>query len=365
MKFRCERDLLAEALSVTARAVPARGSGPAPGSLRLEVLGDKLVLLGTDTEMAVESSIEVSGLGDGTCMVPARLALDAVKSMPQGAVTVESDELEARISGARSQFNLRVAPEVEMPVPKPPTSEAVGIDATELAEALRQVVRAASNDNDRPSLTGILLTSQGNGMRFVATDSYRLALRDLPGRSLVSPEGRILLPSRSMAELQRLLSAHQGQVDVYFGDLEVWFALGSVRLMSRVLRAEFPNYEKLIPDSASNRLLIGKEAALDALRRARLLVKDVTSSVRIRTSPTGIEVSASSAELGEVAEDIEASYEGEEMVLGFNPVFLMEAIEAVAGDEVVMEMRDVSKPVLIRAAESADYICVLMPIRVV
>lgn len=364
MKFRCEKDVLVEAISTAARAVPSRGSGPASGGLRLETRGDRLVVLGSDAELAVEYTVEVNGLGDGTCMLPGRLLMDVVRSMPQGAVTVECDEYEARISAGRSQFSLRVAADVELPVPPQPGGSSVNTDGAELAEALRQVVRAASSDTDRLSLTGVLLASHGDGIRLVATDSYRLALRDLPGAEIFGSKGRLLLPARSLSELQRLLSSHDGSVEVSFGELDVWFSIGSVRLMSRVLNIEFPNYEKLIPTSCPNRLTVGKETILDALRRARLLVKDVTSSVKLRTSPTGLEVSASTAELGEVAEDIDASYDGEEMVLGFNPVFLMEGIEAAAGDEVVIEMQDSSKPVLIKSSESDQYLYVLMPIRI-
>src|SRR5205807_8712573 len=138
--------------------------------------------------------------------------------------------------------------------------------ASEFAEALRQVVRAASTDDARPMLTGVLLAAEEGGLRLVATDSYRLAVRDLPGATVLREGQRVLVPAKALAELQRLLAGAE-QVVLRLADHDAGFELGSIRLTTRLIESEFPNYRQLIPSSYPNRLRVAREAFLDALRR--------------------------------------------------------------------------------------------------
>ena len=185
--------------------------------------------------------------------------------------------------------------------------------ATGLAEALRQVVRAASSEDSRPILTGVLMAAEQGGLRLVATDSYRLAVRDLPGIGVL-PEGqKVLVPSRALAELQRLLSSAAKAVTapapaadegtdggtaaaavpaavLRLGDHDATFEVGPVKLTTRLIEGEFPNYRQLIPNDYPNRLIVGRDALLDAVRRVKLLARDATTPVRIALRPDGIEL---------------------------------------------------------------------------
>ncbi len=207
MKLRCERDSLVEALTTAGRAVSGRSSTTAAMSgVRIEIDGNQLTVVGTDLDLTVRVGVEAIGLDNGACVAPARLTADIVRSLEPGAVTFEGGEDELEISAARSRFVVRTFAVSDFPVLPDPRPDDVAIPAASLAEALRQVVRAASNDDARPLLTGVLVAVEGDGVRLVATDSYRLALRDLAGsRSL--PEGveEILVPARALAELQRRL----------------------------------------------------------------------------------------------------------------------------------------------------------------
>jgi DNA polymerase III subunit beta len=243
---------------------------------------------------------------------------------------------------------------------------------------LRQVVRAASNDDARPLLTGVLVAAEGSGTRLVATDSYRLALRDLTGTGPL-PEGtdQILIPARALTELQRLLPASGGKdsgskekddgaADVGFSvsDLDATFTASGVRLMTRLLDGKFPDYRQLIPPGYPNQLRVGKESLLDALRRVRLLVRDNTTPVRLSMRPGGVELTVVSQEVGHASEDVDADYEGEELTVAFNPSYLIDGVEAVLGDEVVLETLDATKPATVRAPDHDDYRYLLMPVRV-
>ncbi|MDA8314440.1 MAG: DNA polymerase III subunit beta, partial [Actinomycetota bacterium] len=205
MKFRSERDSLADVLTTAGRAAGGRGATSAVLSgLMLRALGNRLEVTGTDLDLTVRVEHEVIGIEDGACVVPARLTADVVRALEAGAVTLESDDEKVEISSARAHFGLRSFPVVEFPALPAPPPPSVTLPRALLVEALRQVVRAASNDDARPLLTGVLMTSEGRAVRLVATDSYRLALRDVHGAATLGEGGDVLVPARALTELQRL-----------------------------------------------------------------------------------------------------------------------------------------------------------------
>lgn len=371
MKFRCERDVLFEALSTVGRAAGGRsGTAPVQGGLRLALSGDALHLAATDLDLSMQMVVTVAGHGDGDCVVPGRLATDIVRSLEPGGVAVEAADDEIRVSAGRSRFLVRGYPVSEFPRLSSPVGQEVVLQATELAEALRQVIRAASGDDSRPMLTGVLFSSEKEGLRLVATDSYRLALRDLVGTSVL-PEGqKVLVPARALSELQRLLGSGpsgaeaQGEVKLCVGDLDASFQVGPVQLSTRLLEGDFPNYQALFPSNYPNRLLVGRTALLDAVRRVKLLARDATASVHMAMRPESVELSVATQDVGQATEDIEARYEGAELTVAFNPNYLSDGVEAVVGDEVLLQTVDAAKPATVSSVESSDYRYLLMPVRV-
>jgi DNA polymerase-3 subunit beta len=331
--------------------------------VRLEIVGDELRLAGSDLDLTIQVTTPVAGSEDGVAVVPARLAADIVRALEPGAVQVEADDDEARIASGRSQFAMRMYSADEFPRLPTPTGDAVTLAGVDVAEALRQVVRAASSDDARPVLTGVLMSSEESGLRLVATDSYRLAVRDLPGTTVLREGQKVLVPSRALAELQRLVEG-EGELTLRLGEHDATFEVGEVRLTTRLIEGEFPNYRQLIPASYPNRLIVGREALLDALRRVKLLVRDQTTPVRIALRAEGIQLTVVSTEVGQAVEDVDAKYEGAEMTVAFNPGYLIDGVEAVPGDEVLLETVDALRPAILRATEGSDYLYLLMPVRV-
>jgi DNA polymerase-3 subunit beta len=367
VKFRCERDTLAETLGIASRAVSARGGAlPILSGVRLEVVGDQLHVAGTDLDLTIQASTTASASEDGVCVVPARLVVDIVRALEAGAVTLEADTDEARIASGRSQFAVRALPADDFPRLPPPAekSGAVTLPAADLSEALRQVVRAASSDDARPVLTGVLVAAEEGGLRLVATDSYRLAVRDLPGAHVLREGQKVLVPSRALSELQRLLGSAES-VTLRLGEHDVTFEVAGVRLTTRLIEGEFPNYRQLIPASYPNRLIVGKDALLDAVKRVKLLVRDQTTPVRLAMRADDVGLTVTNPEEGKATEDVDAKYEGAEMTVAFNPAYLSDGVEAINGDEVLLETLDALKPATIRATEaSGEYLYLLMPVRV-
>ena len=364
MKFRCERDALVDALSTAGRAVATRGALPVLSGLRLEVRGDVLSLAGTDIDLTIQSEVEVSGIADGLCVVPARLLTDIVRSLEQGAVTIEVGDDDAKISAGRSQFSVHTLAAEDFPRLPAAGSEGVTLNAAHFSESLRQVVRAASTDDALPVISGVLMAAtEDGGLRLVATDRYRLAKRDLPGTSVLRSGQKVLVPGRALNELQRVLS-NADDVTLVLGERDATFVAGSVRLTTRLLEGEFVPYEQLIPSNYPNRLWIGKEPFLDAVRRVKLLARDTITPVRVTLRPDSdtIECVVRSTE-GEATDFVDAKYEGSEVTIGFNPAYLIDGLEAVHGDEVLLETLDPMKPATVRASEDEDYLYLLMPVR--
>jgi DNA polymerase-3 subunit beta len=380
VKFRCERDSLVEVLTTAGRAVSSRSSTTmALGGIRLESLGNRLAVVGTDLDLTVHVSTEAIGITDGVCVAPAKLLADIVRSLEPGAVTIESADDKVEIAAARSRFSLRTFPVDDFPVLPEPPEPMTSLPAAGLVDALRQVVRAASNDDARPLLTGVLVAAEGTGIRLVATDSYRLALRDLAGNDAKLDAAQILVPARALAELQRLSAlgslAKEGavvgdedgpvpQVGLSIGEHDVTFTVGTVQVSTRLLDGSYPDYRQLIPAEYPNRLHVGKDSLLDALRRVRLLVRDNTTPVRLSMRQGGVDLTVVSQEVGDASETVDADFDGTDLTIAFNPSYLIDGVEAVAGDEVLLETVDATKPATVRAAEQTDFRYLLMPVRV-
>jgi len=380
VKFRCERDSLVDVLTTAGRAVSARTSSMALSGVRIEATGNHLAVVGTDLDLTVHASTEAIGIADGVCVAPARLLADIVRSLEPGAVTIESEGDKVEIGAARSRFSLRTFPVDDFPsLPEPP-QPATFLPATSLAGALRQVVRAASSDDARPLLTGVLIAAEGNGVRLVATDSYRLAMRDIDGSDALSDSAQILVPARALAELQKLSvlgstvkesaegeSGGEGEgptVGLSVGYHDVTFTAGGVKVSTRLLDGSYPDYRQLIPAEYPNRLHVGKDSLLDALRRVRLLVRDNTTPVRLSMRSGGVDLTVVSQEVGDASETVDADFDGTELTIAFNPTYLIDGVEAVTGDEVLLETVDATKPATVRAAEETNFRYLLMPVRV-
>lgn len=379
MRFRCERDVLVEALGTAQRAVTNRNASlPVLAGVRLELVDSLLKVTGTDLDLFLQVQCEVVSDVDGVAVVPARLAAEIVRALESGMVTVEADEDEVRISSGRANFSVRSYAAVDFPKVPAPAERAVTLPAAVLSDALKQVVRAASTDDGVPIITGVLLTGEGDGIRLVATDKYRLAMRDVRVAEVLGPGQQVLVPARALAELQRLLPAAKGggaeaegapaggEVTLRLGEQEATFEIGTTRFTTRLIPGQFPDYRPLIPTGQRNTLQIGREPLLEALRRVKLLVRDTITNVRLHLKADGITLTVASADVGTATEDVDAKYEGEDMVVAFNPAYLIDGLEAIAGDEVLLQVQDKIKPVTITSADptTSAYLYLLMPVRV-
>ncbi|MGA1299119.1 MAG: DNA polymerase III subunit beta [Ilumatobacteraceae bacterium] len=367
MKFRCERDVLAEAFGASSRAATGRATNPTLSCLRLVLAGSQLRVTGTDGDLTIEATVEVAGTTDGVALVPAKLASEVVRSLPSGAVEIELSGDKVLISAGRVNFTVPVGAEGDFPKWTGSVGSGVTVPAAELAEALKQVVRAASTDDARGVLTGVLVTSVEGVLRLVATDSYRLAIRDI--KAAVLPDGsRFVVPARALGELQRLLGGAEN-VSIDITENDATFAVGNMRLVTRLISGTFADYQRLIPPSPPNQLVIGRDALLDAIRRVKLVARDpIGTPLRIRMDADGVTLRMISQDSGEAVENIEAELSGNEIEMSFNNELLAAGIDACSTETVSIQTSEPGKLAVIRPvvdgnAKKADYTYLLMPLR--
>ena len=360
MKLVCSREELSRGLQTVLRSVGARAGIPALSGVLVELTDTDLSLTTTDLELTTRVKLGLTGEA-GRILLPARLLSEIVRNLPTDEVELITENGTVRVEGGRARFEIRsLSPEDFPRVDAPAGGGGLSIDGDLLARALGQVAPAASRDETRPVLTGVLLEGEGDELRVVATDSYRLAVRVVtsPGVDGV----KVLVPARAVVEVGRLASG-QADVRIEVGTAQIGFQLGDVVLQSRLIEGEFPAYRQLLPEGLPNRLTIPKGPFVEALKRVAVLAQDATP-VFLEMGEEGIRLTCNAQGLGEGVEEVEGSYEGEELRAAFNPSYLETGVIATESDDVVIEFSDAQRPALIHSPGDRDFLYLLMPIRV-
>ena len=299
---------------------------------------------------------------EGAFIVPGRLMTDAIRRMPEGVVSIRSADGAVELSGNGPRFTIRQLAIDDYPdLAEPDLAGSVQVDGDTLVAAIAQVVIAASNDAARPILTGVLIENTDRGLRLVATDSYRLAVRDLLVD--VRVDGSALVPARGLRELSRTVASTV--IDVAIHDREAVFASNKGSLSIRLIEGTFPNYRQLLPQKYPNVVLLRKDRLLEAVGRAALVAEDHIP-LRLKLSEGGVNLTVNRRDVGGETELIEGEYRGEadEVDIAFNSRYLSDGVSAMVGEQVRMEVTDSFKPSVIRAEGHDDFLYLLMPVRV-
>ncbi|MGH2757943.1 MAG: DNA polymerase III subunit beta [Actinomycetota bacterium] len=360
MKLVCSREELSRGLQTALRSVGARAGIPALSGVLIELTDTDLSLTTTDLEITTRVKLALTGEA-GRVLLPARLLSEIVRSLPTDEVQLITENGSVRVAGGRARFEIRsLAPDDFPRVDTPTESAALVLDGDLVSKALGQVAPAASRDETRPVLTGVLLEGEGDELRIVATDSYRLAVRRVQVAGIDGT--KLLVPARAVVEVARLASGEK-EIQMEVGTAQVGFQLGDVSLRSRLIEGEFPAYSQLLPEELPSQLSFRKEPFLETLKRVGVLAQDA-APVFLEMSDEGIRMTCHAQGLGEGMEEVEATFSGEEMRTAFNPTYLEAGIAATEGEEVVIEFSDPQRPALVHAPGDREFLYLLMPIRV-
>jgi DNA polymerase-3 subunit beta len=361
LRATCARDDLASALAIVARGLASRSAVQVLTGIHLEAADGKLTLAATDMEVSLRASVGGDVAGDGAVVIPGRLLADLVRLLPDASVTLAFDGgdgvLEVTSGSYASKVNVFSAEDF----PRLPSLDVSlhTIDAPALLGTIDKVARAASRDESRPVLTGILVRFEGDKLTMAATDSYRLSVKETSlGES--GPELDAIIPARALQELARLAAGAE-TVSLGVHENHVIFGVGDVWLTSRRIDGQFPNYNQLLPETFEVEVTTARAPLLEVVRRASIMAQR-NSPLRLRFAEGELSVSAQTQDIGEARESLEVAYAGDPLEIGFNPDFLRDGLEAVGGDAVHLRLINPLRPGLI-AAPDESFWYLIMPIR--
>jgi DNA polymerase-3 subunit beta len=374
VKIVLERDVLAEAVAWTARALPARPTIPVLAGIRLQA-GADLVLSSFDYDVSAQATVPVTTAEEGSALVSGRLLAEISRSLPARPVQITAEAGRAVLTCGSATFNLLTMPEEEYPaLPEmPPAAGVVGSDA--FATAVSQAAIAAGRDDTLPALTGVRIEIEGDTLTLISTDRYRLAVRELrwtPEREDTS--AAVLVPARALSETARALTTG-AQVSIALalpgpdgtgGDGMIGFEGAGRRTTSRLLGGEFPRYQGLLPASQRSVAEMPASVLAEAVKRVSL-VAERNTAVRLAFSEGQVLLEAGTGDEAQAEEALEASFEGDDLAIAFNPQYLLDGLAAIDSDTVRISFTEPGKPALITGKPGpdaqADYRYLLMPIR--
>jgi DNA polymerase-3 subunit beta len=365
LKLKIKREDLVAKLSIVSRVVSARDSSQALAGILVTVDGGKVTLSATDGTLGLRTELSAEVGDPGTLLVPGRLFAELARSLGDEEVTIESREAErdVEIRSGGSRFHLRLLQAEDFPRVPEADGEPLRIPAAALAETVEVVAPAASRDDMRPVLTGVLVTASGEEMTMVATDSYRLAVKRTELERAIGGDLEANIPARALRELGRLVGGEDAEeVSVTLLPNQAIFAIGSIVLNTTLIDGQFPNFRQLLPESYEHDVRLPRLDFLDVARRVSQLAQR-NAPLRLAFSAGELKVSASTPDVGDAEETMPVSFDGEPLEIGFNPDFLKDGIDSVQGDELVLRLISPLRPGLLQPVDNDDFRYLVMPIR--
>jgi DNA polymerase III subunit beta len=367
LKLTVSRETFLSSLGIAVRGASTRSAIQTLSGVLLRVDGGRAELQATDMELGLRVHLEASQASPGVAVIPGRLLLDVVRSLPREEVSLEyrSSHQDVEVISGPASFHLRTLPPEDFPkLPERPGDTTLNMPAEAFVDTIARVARAASRDETRPHLTGVLVTANGRELRMVATDSYRLSVKETTLESELDGSLEANVPARTLQELGRIATAGGAEsIGVTALENQVVFTVGDVVLSSRLVEGRFPNYQQLLPESYEHEMRISRSELLDVVRRVGLLAQK-NAPLRLRFSEGTLDVSAQTPDVGEASEALPVPFTGEPLEIGFNPEFFRDGVESAESDELVLKLISPLRPGLIQSGgDGTGFLYLVMPIR--
>jgi DNA polymerase III subunit beta len=366
MKFSIDKDRFLASLGVAVRGASTRSAIQTLAGVMIRAENGSVELQATDMELGVRVAVAVEPEREGNAVVPGRLLLDVVRSLPKNDLSLEyrSSQGDVEVVSGPSRFHLRTLPADEFPkLPEAGEASIMRVPSQAFVETIGRVARAASRDETRPHLTGVLVSASERELRMVATDSYRLSVKETTLEDALEGSLEANVPARTLQELSRISSSEGGdRIEIAALEHQVIFRVGEVTLSSRLVEGRFPNYKQLLPDQFEHELHVNGPELLEVVRRISLLAQK-NAPLRMRFADGTLEVSAQTPDIGEASESLPIPFDGEALEIGFNPEFLREGLESAESDDLILKLISPLRPGLIQSGDDGGFIYLVMPIR--
>ncbi|MEN1925336.1 DNA polymerase III subunit beta [Luteimonas sp. MJ293] len=365
MRFSLQREVFLKPLTQVVNVVERRQTLPVLANLLAQVQDGQLSLTGTDLEVEMVARTQVDDAEDGEVTIPARKLFEIVRALPDGSkVTVSQAGDKITVQAGRSRFSLASLSANDFPaIDEVETTERIRVPEAALKELIERTSFAMAQQDVRYYLNGLLFDLGEDRLRCVATDGHRLALCEAPLEANISTKRQIILPRKGVTELQRLLEGGDRELELELDRSHLRVKRDDVTFTSKLIDGRFPDYAAVIPIGADREVQVNREVLRAALQRAAILSNEKYRGVRVEVSPGQLKISAHNPEQEEAQEEIEAETTVDDLAVGFNVNYLLDALGALRDEDVVLQLRDANSSALVREASSEKCRHVVMPLR--
>jgi DNA polymerase III subunit beta len=366
VKISLERDALLRQLQTVSRVASTRSAIQALSGVQVVASSSGCELQATDMDVGLRVPLEAEVARDGVVVLPARLLLDVVRLLPSPEASLElrPAEQDVELVSGNATFHIRTLRAEDFPpFPQPEPDSAVTLPVEAFVSTALKVASSASRDETRPVLTGILVSASDRELRMVATDSYRLSVKETVLEAALPSGFEVNVPARALQELARV-AAHveDEQLRVSVRQNQILFELDGVVLSSRLIDGQFPNYRQLLPETFEHELRLASAELTEVVRRISLLAQK-NAPLRLAFAPGELTISAQTPDIGEALESLPVSFQGDALEIGFNPEFLRAGLEAIEEGDVVLKLISPLRPGLIESGDESRFRYLIMPIR--
>lgn len=363
MKLIVSKDELFSKLASIQGIIEKRSTTPILSHFLLNATKEGATITATDLEIALKQPLNADVSKDGSMAVPARKLFEIVRELKGDILLESADGQWLKVKSGASHFRIACMPSEDFPeLPSMESAEEFQVSSELLSKMIEKTLYAAGEADTRYTLNGLLFHLKPDSLTVVGTDGHRLSLITESMTTGVSDEKKLILPRKAAGELRKLLEGTE-LVTLRAGSNHMVFSINGITFFARLIEGTYPNYQQVIPKN-DKQLTANKEALVSAIRKVSVVSKDRSNAVRIDLSGGSMKFSASSPDVGEAEDVIEVNYSGEELAIGFNARYLLDALSAVDGEDVAVELKDGLSPTLIKGIDDDTYKCVVMPMRI-
>ncbi len=365
--LKATQDKVLSVLQAVAGIVERRHTLPILANVLIRKSGSALQFTTSDLEIQIRTTVEFDGdAGNFTTTVGARKLIDILRTMPTDqTVSLESAQSKLVLKGGKSKFTLQTLPAEDFPLVQESASfgPSFSVPQKTLKDLLGQVSFAMAVHDIRYYLNGILFVAEGKQLSLVATDGHRLAFASAM-LDVEVPRQEVILPRKTVLEMQRLLSDVDGVIEMQFANNQAKFSFQGMEFVTKLVEGKFPDYNRVIPKNHKNSITLGRQTLLASLQRTAILTSDKFKGVRLNIDPGTLRVASSNAEQEEAVDELDIDYNGDSIEIGFNVTYLIDALANMDQDMVKVELSDSNSSALITIPDNTDFKYVVMPMRI-
>ncbi len=372
MKVVLTRADLLKGISTVQSAVAAKNTMPILANVLLEARDKKLEFVATDLDMGIRCSVQAEVVDKGSITINAKKLSDIVRELPEASVDLEIDDNHKMILVCqKSNFKINGLPKDDFPIlPEVKKDKVFKVNGSLLQEMIRKTIFAVSTDETRYVLNGVYFQVEGGKLRMVATDGHRLAFIQKKLEGKVDEKCSVIIPTKALNELTKVISdVGKGKedeviVEIVATDNQIKFVIDGVEIISRLIEGQFPNYEQVIPKESDKKVEASTAELASATRRVAILTSEKSNSIRYQVKNGKLTISSKTPDMGEAKEEMDVNYKGEEIAIAYNAKYVLDVLKNVGADLVNIELTQPLSPGILRPKGDADYLCVIMPMRV-